>query len=317
MFNPGFGGLGIGGGMGGFGQGMQISSAAFSPSGKNLALGSGDTIHLWDLARGREIRRFGEEQAAADTAVFSPDGTLLATGSADGVVCLWEVASGTFLGRFKGHRGAVGAVAFSADGKALASGGADTAAVVWDVPCLIRRGREEARNLSPEKRAQLWNDLAGDDAARADQAIWALAGAPNHAVHLLHKRLQRVAPVDPKQVARLVADLDSRDFAVRRQASADLEKLGDLAEPALAEVLAGQPSLEVRQRVDKLLEKAHGPVRVPEQIRALRALEVLELIGSAEARQLLEQLGQGAAEARVTQEAKAAVQRLAARAAGP
>ncbi len=44
---------------------------------------------------------------------------------------------------------------------------------------------------------------------------------------------------------------------------------------------------------------------------SLRTVEVLEIAGTPEARQVLEQLAKGAPEARLTQEAKASLERLA------
>src|SRR5262249_11071479 len=44
-------------------------------------------------------------------------------------------------------------------------------------------------------------------------------------------------------------------FAVRERATGELEELGVLAEPALRRRLTGKPSLELRRRVDKLLER--------------------------------------------------------------
>ena len=55
----------------------------------------------------------------------------------------------------------------------------------------------------------------------------------------------------------------------------------------------------------------------PDELRALRAVEVLEHVGTPEARQVLEGLTQGAPEARLTQEAKASLERLARRPASP
>jgi hypothetical protein len=48
----------------------------------------------------------------------------------------------------------------------------------------------------------------------------------------------------------------------------------------------------------------------PETVRLVRAVEVLEHIGTAEARELLELLARGTPEARITREAKAALTRL-------
>ena len=104
-------------------------------------------------------------------------------------------------------------------------------------------------------------------------------------------------------------DLDSDRYVTRERATRELEKLGELAEPALRSALNRQPSLETRQRLESLLQKL-DPIRDPESLRSLRAIEVLEHIGSAEAQTLLQQLARGAPEARLTQEAKASCVRL-------
>jgi hypothetical protein len=95
----------------------------------------------------------------------------------------------------------------------------------------------------------------------------------------------------------------------------ELEELGELAEAALRKMLAGKPSLEARRRAEELLEKLRGPLPAGERLRSLRAVEVLEHAGTESARELLTRLASGAPEARLTREAKGALQRLTA--AGP
>jgi hypothetical protein len=159
----------------------------------------------------------------------------------------------------------------------------------------------------------LWADLASSDAAKAHRAVWSLAAAPGQSLPLLQRRLPPAAPPDPKRVERLLGDLDSDQFAVREKAARELEEIGDLAGPLLRKALAGEPPPEVRRRVKALLESLESPVRSPECLRALRAVQVLESVGNEEARRLLKALAEGTPEARLTQEAKASLERLARR----
>ncbi len=56
-----------------------------------------------------------------------------------------------------------------------------------------------------------------------------------------------------ERIARLIAELDHDDFAVREQASAALRQIGPPAEAALRKALAESPSAEVRRRARALL----------------------------------------------------------------
>jgi hypothetical protein len=73
----------------------------------------------------------------------------------------------------------------------------------------------------------------------------------------------------------------------------------------------------VRRRAEGLLAKLRGPAEGPEVLRALRAVEALELAGTAEARRLLAALAKGSAYDRQTREAEAALRRLGGRSVGP
>jgi len=89
-----------------------------------------------------------------------------------------------------------------------------------------------------------------------------------------------------------------------------LEKLGELAHPALRKTLANKPTVETRRRIEQVLETTELENTTPAQRQALRAVGVLERIGTADAQRVLKSLAMGATEARFTQEAKAALQRL-------
>jgi hypothetical protein len=74
--------------------------------------------------------------------------------------------------------------------------------------------------------------------------------------------------------------------------------------------LAANPPLETRQRLEDLLKQMTGDVLQGERLRVYRAVEVLERIGTAEARQVLQALADGAPGAMVTKTARAALERL-------
>jgi len=106
-----------------------VYSVAFSPDGRTLASGAGyqnsptishdNTIKLWDLASGHELRTLAGHSEPVTCVRFSPDGRTLASASMDLTVKLWDVPSGQLLRTFTGHGDVVHFVAFSPDGRFL------------------------------------------------------------------------------------------------------------------------------------------------------------------------------------------------------
>jgi WD40 repeat protein len=112
----------------------RVSSVAFSPDGTTLASGAtDDTVKLWDVASGREVRTLAGHTEDVESVAFSPDGHTLASGSDDYTVKLWDVASGRELRTLTAHTFWVRTVAFSPDGHTLASGSIDKTVKLWDV----------------------------------------------------------------------------------------------------------------------------------------------------------------------------------------
>jgi WD40 repeat protein len=295
-------------------QGQRVplgSTLAFSPDSKMVAGETDEGIYLWEIATGK--KRIKLEQGRAYSLAFSADGRTIASGHWDGMVCLWEVASGKRICCFDGHLARVFSVAFSPDGRTLSSGSEDATVLIWDLAGRLKQSKAGRVKLLPRELESLWNDLADRDAAGAYQSVWSLVDAAHESVPFLDTRLRRVLSKDAdrqKRVAQMIAALDSDEFAEREKAIAELEALGDLAEPALRRALEGKASLEVSRRVERLLETLAGPVTSPETLQVVRAVEVLERIGTPDARQLLETLAKVASQGRLVQEAKAALERL-------
>jgi WD40 repeat protein len=305
-----------------------VERIRFARDGRSVAAISRCDIHVFSTARGiTRLHLFlgGRTNLWSETGDLSPDGRWLA--HADNMhraVSVRDLNSPHALGEYqtlRGHAGDLNAVEFSPDGKYLVSCGSDGTALVWDARLLTGKPkRDPPRRPAPELGVlekpgaeTHWPGLADVDAGRAARAMAALVESPEVAVPLLKARLKPAETPTPEQVERLLADLDSDTFAVRAKAFQELSRLGELAAPALRRLLQGKPSAEVARQAKRLLSDLEGAVADPGRLWQLRAVEVLERIGTPAAREVLETLAKGAPEARLTQEAKASLQRLAER----
>jgi RNA polymerase sigma factor (sigma-70 family) len=311
-----------------FDAGQAVERFALSAGGHALAtLNSDGTVTLYEAATGQQRLRLGKpaakhgvlrpSYAAAGLSIparkldepfavaFSPDSRYLATAKDDSVIHLWDVVAGQEIGQLTGHKGGIVSLMFAPDGSRLLSGSMDTTVLAWDLGAIRKQAAAEER-LDAKTLDALWADLAATDAAKAFAALRRLARSPAQAAALVKERVRPAVPPDAKTIAALITDLQSDVFAVRQKAEAGLEALGELAEPQIRQALAGDPSIEVRQRLQRLL-------KVTRPVRDLRVVELLELAGGADARRVLEELARGAASARLTREAQAAAQRLAQR----
>jgi WD40 repeat protein len=305
--------------------GYSLTSFALSPDGKTVAVGfSGHTLELWDVAGGKRLFEFERHSNQVHGVAFSPDGKLLASGCEDGKLRLFEVSTGRTLAVFASKQQYVWGIAISHDGKRLASCGMEPtqssqladavgSGNVWDLTSLIKGAGEQAVTLTAKELQDFYGDLQGAQDQRAFRAIFTLTHAPEQAMTLLKGQLKPavVSPAQAKRLAQWIADLGHDQKAMRDQATAELERLGQAAEPALRKALAAKPSAEARKRLEWLLGELRGLDPTPDMRLARRAAELLERIGTPQARQLLGELASGAPEAWLTQEASLALQRLA------
>jgi WD40 repeat protein len=308
---------------------VQVRDACFSRDGRMLAIDLGDNrVVVHEIASGVErmtYLRKGDEKKPVNetramfypnynmlttrTVAFSADGRRVALACDEGAVHVWDVLSGKEIGRLAGHLGEVSALAFSPDGKALATGGDDAIGLVWDLTALKP---EPAPAVKPEKAdlEKMWAELQTADGKSSLVAMSTLTAAPERSLPFLDSLLKQPEEVEPGRIEKLITDLDARRFVTRKKAQEELERAGGRAAPALRKALKGSASQEARKRIEELLEKCKGQSLAPAQLQVVRAVEVLERIGTREAREILERLAKGPTGALETNEARATLERM-------
>jgi WD40 repeat protein len=293
--------------------GIAVAGIAYAPDGRSVAAGGHDgTVWVWETATGGERRKWQASKAAAPEApvatmvAFSADGRLLATSDATGGIRVWHAAAGKELKTFTGHEAHVTALAFAPGGKML-SVSADGTALIWDTAGIKSDAKGTTEKIETDAA---WAGLGDDSPTKAFEAMGRLGEAPEAAVRILRERLKPANAADAKRIEQMIAQLNDDDFEKREGASKELARIGPQAEKALRAAAKDPPSAEVARRVTELLTKIKEGAVSGEGLREARALEVLEGLGTPEAKKLLEDLAKGSAGAGLTQEAKAALERI-------
>jgi WD40 repeat protein len=298
-----------------------IHTLTFFPGGRLLATEGGGretdnspprrsfdrTNRLWEVATGRQLSVVQDKEAPF-WRTFAPDRrSYAATAMEEVLFC--EAATGKPMLRFTNPRTECEAVAFSPEVERLAAGYHDGIGLVWD---LTPQGwQAPTGKATPEQLRQVWTDLAGEDAPRAHRALYTLAHQGPPALAFLRERLKPVPKDYADRLRQRIADLDNDDFRKRELAVRELTHLGPDAVLPLHAALDAKPSVEAKNRIEALLKKLHPwYIKDPETLRTVRAIWVLQRMATPEARTLLESLAAGAPEARITQEAQAALRFL-------
>jgi WD40 repeat protein len=323
-----------------------VYSSAFSPDGKLLAIAHREELKVVELPSGK-IRFHHNDPAFMGRTVFSPDGKSLAWRNGDGMTFLTEVATGKIRRRFprptrnsdllvyspcgrlligtdgfqvrdagtdeligeEGRRDrSASELVFSPDGKHFATGSGEASILIWETAYFLER-RPAAGKLTPSEAAEMWKLLSNEDAAKAYHAMERLAASPGQAIALLREQMRPTPTPDERRITNLITMLSSAKYPERRHASSELKQLGEPAWPILERQLTLGHSLETRRRIEELLKASS--VATPDYLRDMRALEVLERIGSKDAVRVLEAVAKGCPTMRRTKETKACLARLA------
>jgi RNA polymerase sigma factor (sigma-70 family) len=271
---------------------------AFSPDGRYVVTAGGNFVY--EVATGRQVSSLSHDSYIR-AAAFSRDGRYLATAVHEGLIQIWEVATWTKRYEFKGHDNRSVTLTFGPGGR-LFAGNQDTTVLVWPM-----RTPPADKSVSLESA---WTSLATWGSAESFKAEGRFRTVPAETVKVFAERIKPVQALDPKRIERLLADLGSDVFAVREAASTALVALDGQAVPHLEATLRTTASAEVRERVERILEQKRTVAISSDQLRQIRAVMVLELIGDGESKNLLKRWADGPAGALLTIEASAAVERL-------
>jgi WD40 repeat protein len=283
-------------------------SAVFTPDNSAIVLAGGPkfvygdeksqtkarrALILVNSATGTSVREFvpekidPDDQRRIDSVAISEDGRQLAAAERDHSIWVYELASGQIRGKRAGHDHTVKSLAFTPDGARLISAGNDLNALVWNVS-LTSLGL-----VGPKPRAEdadrLWADLGNLEWKTAGAAAATLAAFPDFAIALMRDRLK--VP-DFGRMNQLIAQLDSPKFTEREQATNDLRDIGVDIRRELQRRANAAASPEVRARLTKIIDelakpKAKALLQKPEGLREIRAVEILEQIGTDAARGVL------------------------------
>jgi hypothetical protein len=256
---------------------------------------------VWDAISGGQIVRLLDRIPDWGLAALSADGRWLAFVSGD-TVEVADLAHLQDLPRLRLPAADTKALAFAPDGPRLATAHADGTVLVWELPTR----REPWLGAKVDR---LWADLASTVTPDAWKSQWHLLDYPGLATEVLKARVKPVPAV--ADTAELIAKLDHPRYAVREEAARELARRGTVVEGDLRAALRKPTSAEQRERVEALLAKLDATVPpAGDELRALRAVWLLERIGTGEAKTVLEKLAGGAPGSRVTAAAKAALGRV-------
>jgi hypothetical protein len=137
-----------------------------------------------------------------------------------------------------------------------------------------------------------------------------LAGAPAEAVDLIRRHIHAVPKLSVEALGRTLRRLDAEEFPEREAASRELDRLGAVAVPRVKALLAEGTSAERKRRLEAFTAEHDRGELAADVLRSLRAVEILETIGTPVARKILGELAGGEPTAALTRDAAAAVRRV-------
>jgi len=160
-------------------------AVTFHPSGRYLASIDGNSVRIYDLELGHEIRALGGHQGQVCSVHFSPDGRRLASGSFDYGVRIWDWEAGVELLSLRNKNYYPLTVRFSPDGRELANTDSNPAGKVWFARDWSETGKEPqdepADSMSLGHRGGMTSDAELEKSTRSEESGDELLRAGNYA----------------------------------------------------------------------------------------------------------------------------------------
>lgn len=260
----------------------------FSYDGRYLICGMPGGMALWEVLSAQRVARFDAKsiQQVCRAGTLSCNGRWLILSESQSLACqLWDGGRNEQLAQIRVDGRRVEYTDLSLRGQWLATSLDDGSVVLWDVFVLSGMPARASTNTGAALADQWWSRLAEKNAADAFAAVQSLSACGPTAVGLLKQKLNAVSSPDRERTRQLIGALEDAQYARRAEAHERLDKMGRVIEPFLREALLAKPSFEARRRLESLLQ-------------AIQATPYTSL-------------AKGAPGARETQDAKAALQRLA------
>jgi hypothetical protein len=260
-------------------------------------------VTVWDTRTGKVAFKVRVPRATKNV-LLSPDGRVVAI-SIDNTINVYEIASGAL--RFS-HRHAtnIHSLAFSPDGRLLAASSSEAPVYLWNTTGDLT---DPPPPWDAKLAEQVWADLAGATGP-GWRAVRQLRANPVPALALLRERLRQTKP-DPGLLSHQLAQLSAADSRARDRATEALKGYGDLIRAELTAEASRATSPEARAGLVGLLN--HLDTMTPDRVRVVRAVEAVEGMGTADAIALLREWARGPAGMLLTDEARAALDRLVGR----
>jgi WD40 repeat protein len=112
----------------------EVLAVILLPAGRQaISAGADKTVRLWDLADGREVRRFAGHTEQVWCLALTPDGKQIASGGQDRMIRRWDVQTGQPLAVLPALPGSIRCLAYTPDGKTLVAACFDNRIYLIDI----------------------------------------------------------------------------------------------------------------------------------------------------------------------------------------